>query len=220
MFDAPPLGFTGIDPSKVVIIRRRHLPHWRQDGATYFVTFRLADSLPQHCVRELLEDRDAWRKTHPDPSDADWTEYHRRAFAKLDSWLHEGHGSCCLNDDGNALHVSGAMRHFDGTRCLLGCMVVMANHVHAVIRPDTGHELGALVQSAKRFSATRINARMGRVGQSLWQEESFDRLVRDTAHLRRTVRYVERNALAIARPDRFWIREDWRDWYYGPSGGQ
>jgi hypothetical protein len=54
----------------------------------------------------------------------------------------------------------------------------------------------------------------------LWQEESFDRVVRDTAHLRRAVRYVEKNALAIARPDRFWIREDWRDWYYGRSGGQ
>ena len=29
----------------------RNLPHWRQPGVTYFITFRLNDSLP----REVLE---------------------------------------------------------------------------------------------------------------------------------------------------------------------
>jgi len=33
----------------------RNLPHWRQDGATYFVTYRLADSLPQCKLDELKE---------------------------------------------------------------------------------------------------------------------------------------------------------------------
>jgi len=214
MLDEPPPGFAGLDPCKVVTIRRRHLPHWRQEGATYFVTFRLADSLPQDRVREMLEDRDAWRKAHPDPSDADWAEYQRRAFIKLETWLHEGHGACCLSDDGNALHVSDAMRW------MLGCRVIMANHVHAVVRPNSGHALEALVQSCKRFRATQINRALGHTGASLWQEESFDRIVRDTAHLRKAVRYVEGNALSIGRPERFCIRDDWRDWYHEASGGK
>jgi REP element-mobilizing transposase RayT len=217
MIDVPPPGFAGLAPSKVVIVRRRHLPHWRQEDATYFVTFRLADSLPQARVRERLADREAWHKAHPQPNDADWTEYHRRAFTKLETSLHEGHGTCCLTDDDNALLVSGAMRHFDGTRCLLGCMVVMGNHVHAVVRPNGACALESLMQSCKRFSATQINRRLGRTGMSLWQEELFDRIVRDTAHLRKAVRYVEKNALAIGRPDRFWIREDWRNWYNGAA---
>jgi hypothetical protein len=39
--------FHGFDPQGEVNIARRRLPHWRQSGATYFITFRLADSLPQ-----------------------------------------------------------------------------------------------------------------------------------------------------------------------------
>ena len=31
---------------RAVIQTRRRLPHWEQQGATYFVTFRLADAVP------------------------------------------------------------------------------------------------------------------------------------------------------------------------------
>ena len=49
---APP-GFTPFDLNKSVRRYIRHLPHWRQDGTTYFVTFRLADSLPDAKLKEL-----------------------------------------------------------------------------------------------------------------------------------------------------------------------
>ena len=49
---APP-GFHGLHPHKPLTMYHRNLPHWRQDGATYFVTYRLADSLPQCKVDEL-----------------------------------------------------------------------------------------------------------------------------------------------------------------------
>ena len=32
--------------SEMEVQKRGHLPHWEQSGATYFVTFRLTDSLP------------------------------------------------------------------------------------------------------------------------------------------------------------------------------
>ena len=51
---APP-GFHGLHPHKPLTMYHRNLPHWRQDGATYFVTYRLADSLPQCKVDELKE---------------------------------------------------------------------------------------------------------------------------------------------------------------------
>ena len=35
------------NPEASLIIHRGKLPHWRQEGAIYFVTFHLADSLPQ-----------------------------------------------------------------------------------------------------------------------------------------------------------------------------
>src|SRR5437762_149680 len=38
--------FRALDEHGDIKIARRHLPHWEQEGATYFVTFRLADSIP------------------------------------------------------------------------------------------------------------------------------------------------------------------------------
>ena len=56
---APP-EFRGFDETLPVRFYRRHLPHWRQEGATYFVTFRLADALPQNKLRELAALREQW----------------------------------------------------------------------------------------------------------------------------------------------------------------
>jgi hypothetical protein len=61
----PPPCFQGLHPDKPVTVYQRHLPHWRQDGATYFVTFRLADSLPQSKLDELAALKEAWQRRHP-----------------------------------------------------------------------------------------------------------------------------------------------------------
>src|SRR5262249_62338873 len=61
----PPPGFQGLHPDNPVTVYQRHLPHWRQDGATYFVTFRLADSLPQSKLDELALLKEAWERQHP-----------------------------------------------------------------------------------------------------------------------------------------------------------
>src|SRR5271168_699091 len=38
-------------------IRSRRLPHWEIECAAYFVTFRLADSLPKKALEELNSER-------------------------------------------------------------------------------------------------------------------------------------------------------------------
>lgn len=38
---------------------RGYLPHLERDGAVYFVTFRLADALPQHVLAEIQAERQA-----------------------------------------------------------------------------------------------------------------------------------------------------------------
>ncbi len=38
----------------------RNLPHWRQPGATYFVTFRLIDSIPSRVLAIWHEERNHW----------------------------------------------------------------------------------------------------------------------------------------------------------------
>ncbi len=43
------------------------LPHWRQEGAIYFVTFRTADSLTAEKVRLWKRERDDWLRRNPTP---------------------------------------------------------------------------------------------------------------------------------------------------------
>ena len=49
------------DPEALTQVKRGKLPHWTQPDVTYFVTFRLADSLPATKVSALREERDVWR---------------------------------------------------------------------------------------------------------------------------------------------------------------
>lgn len=39
---------------------RGNLPHIKVEGATYWVTFRLHDSLPQKVLRKLAEEKKEW----------------------------------------------------------------------------------------------------------------------------------------------------------------
>src|ERR1700722_16161232 len=39
---------------------KRNLPHLRIEGATYFITFRLADSIPTQVMKEWIDERDRW----------------------------------------------------------------------------------------------------------------------------------------------------------------
>ena len=49
-----------------------------------------------------------------------------------------------------------------------------------------------LIKEWKGFSARRINRALWRRGQ-LWQDDYWDRYVRDEAHYRRVVHYIEWN---------------------------
>ena len=58
----PPMGFRGLNQFEEIEIYTRRLPHWRQKGASYFVTFRLADSLPKEKLEELKQIKLEWQR--------------------------------------------------------------------------------------------------------------------------------------------------------------
>ena len=198
---APP-GFQGLREDKPLRVYLRHLPHWRQDGATYFVTFRLCDSLPQEKLRELAVCRSEWDRLHPRPhNDGALQQLSREVMQRIEAWLDQGMGSCVLRDSAAAAEVASAMRYFDGSRYELACHVVMSNHVHAIVRPlvDDDDPLEIVLKSWKGYTARQINQRLGRRGQ-LWQREGFDRIIRDEEHLYRCIQYIGSNPVKAGLP--------------------
>jgi REP element-mobilizing transposase RayT len=169
------------------------LPHWQQASATYFVTFRLADSIPSQLRSQWANEREAWLRFHREPWSAEIErEYHKRFSGALEQWLDEGHGSCLLRRHDCAEVVAETLRHFEGERDVMISFVVMPNHVHALFVQNAEWPLEKLIRSWKGFTARQINKLLGRSG-GFWQRDYFDRLVRDNQHFANCVRYIRRN---------------------------
>jgi putative transposase len=169
------------------------LPHWQQEGAVYFVTFRLADAVPRRLRTQWESERKAWLRVHPEPWTAETEcEYHVRFSGAMERWLDAGHGSCVLRRHDCAAFVAEALRHFDGERVVQLAWIVMPNHVHTVFVQNAAWPLEKIILSWKGFTARRINALLSRTG-GFWQRDYFDRLVRDGKHFANCVRYIRKN---------------------------
>ncbi len=59
---------------------RNRLPHWQQEGACYFITFRLADSLPHTLLTGFREEHSIWMDLHPKPWPLETELDYRRTF--------------------------------------------------------------------------------------------------------------------------------------------
>ncbi len=185
--------FTPFDPEAPLAIYGRQLPHWRQAGVTYFVTFRLADSMPQEKLKQRLFQKEQWLLEHPEPhAPADQEEYHRLFTDRLQEWLDAGYGKCWLRDPKVSKLVEEAIRFFDGERYLLGTYVVMPNHVHVLVRPIAGHTLSEILHSWKSFTSNKINEALELQG-TVWLDESFDCLVRNEVQLEKYATYIREN---------------------------
>ena len=178
------------------------LPHWQQEGAVYFITFRLADAVPSTLRNRWERERDAWLRVHPKPwSTETELDYHKRFSSAIEHRLDAGHGACVLRLHDCAEVVAEALRHFEGERVVMISAVVMPNHVHALFVQNPEWPLEKLIRSWKGFTARKINAVLERSG-GLWQRDYFDRLVRDEKHFANCVRYIRRN------PEKVGLRED------------
>lgn len=183
----------------------RGLPHWRQEGATYFVTFRTADSLPSSFREKWKEERDQWlRNEGIDPTEKFWKErfrelpeesieqYEQLFTDRVDVLLGQGAGACLLSKKEFASIVAESLRFFAGRRIRLGDFVVMPNHVHLLLTPLSGHALESVIGAIKGFSGQKINEIIGATGP-FWQGGFYDHLVRTGDSLLRFQEYIRNN---------------------------
>jgi len=187
--------------------RGRYLPHWTRKGASYFVTFRLEDSLPREVVEGIcaeyqrlteIEKNLAQHKLDTDEIRRQKNDLRR----KLEKYLDAGYGACYLARTGCPEIMRETLLFFDGDRYLLGAWAVMPNHVHVIVQPTT-HRLDQILHSWKRHSALEINRHLGRSG-TLWLSESFDHLIRSEEKFQGTTRYILDNPVNAGLRDWPW----------------
>ena len=186
-----------------------NLPHWRQDGVLYFVTFRLADSLPAGKLKELQVEKEIWLRQNPEPEKdtgehAFWQgEYNRLFQDRVDGWLDAGHGECILRDSTVRKDVENALLHFDGDHYRIDSFVVMPNHVHALVAPLKDHLLSDIVKAWKSYTSHLLVKQFAAVAP-VWQKEYFDHIVRSPESLEKFRRYICQNPEPLKR----WRDED------------
>ncbi|MBI5835314.1 MAG: transposase [Armatimonadetes bacterium] len=190
---------------------RRHganLPHWSQAGATYYVTFRLADSLPEAVLAAWERERAELLRDESLDDTARERQTRRLYTQHIEAHLDLGHGACWLGRPECAAQVANTLRHFDGERYRLWAWCVMPNHVHVMVEPLALHSLSSVLHSWRTFAATGVNRLVGRRG-ALWQKESFDHLVRRQSAFDHFAAYI------LSNPRRAGLR-DWP--YCGGTG--
>ena len=192
------------NPYAELEIAKANLPHWRQDNVTYFVTFRLADSLPAATWKHWSEERERWLKERPEPWDeAVHQEYHKKFSARLQEYLDAREGSCVLAIPSVKRLVTDALRHFDGLHYGLGECVTAANHVHCIVTPCIDRSLSHILHSWKSYTSKEINkveAASRRLDETIpsriegratvWQKESYDHMIRNARALWRIEQYI------------------------------
>lgn len=195
---------------------KRHLPHFQPPGASLFVTFRLADSIPKVVLERLkreAEARERILKETPDPSERDRLLYEesKRQFGRFDETLDKvTTGPFWLRQPEIAAILVEALHYRHGKVYDLDAFCIMSNHAHVVFAPLEKEEgdwyaLQKIMHSLKRNTARKANLLLGREG-AFWQDESYDHVIRDRQEWERIVNYVLNN------PVKAGLVAKWEDW--------
>ncbi len=188
-------------------ITHRNLPHWTKQGAIYWVTFRLADSLPKEKLEIFKNDREIWLSEHPQPwNSEDWNEYNQRFDKRFHDWLDAGHGDCILGRPEIREKVKECLLKYDGQSLKIHSAVIMPNHVHLLIEPLGKNLLPDLLKGIKGASARAINQLLGKTGNKVWMEESYDHIVRSEKEYHHFIKYISENPIKANLPeDKYWL---------------
>lgn len=194
---------------------KRRLPHIQPVGATFFVTWNLEGAIPREVLDRLKRERyeALWHIDHA--PDLDELEKERRQFEakwtffkKYDNYLdNPAHESpYWLKNSEVAKIVADRLHEFNGRYYDLLAFCIMSNHVHALFDfsmqlPADGSEvnknnykqLWQVMKLIKGATGTLCNRLLDRMGEDFWQEEYFDRFIRNEVHLSNAVRYTVMN---------------------------
>ena len=199
---------------KVTIRDRGRLPHWEQDAASYFITFRLADSLPKSILDEIeFEKKNILRTAEQLGRPLSPSERKRLGALsgkRIEEYLDHGAGACHLANAAFAEIVAQALRYFDDQRYRSFSWCIMPNHVHVVAKLFPGIKLASIVHSWKSFTSKEAQRLLNLHG-SVWQREYYDSLIRNEAEFERANRYVVENPVKAGLDTWLWVWQRGQD---------
>jgi REP element-mobilizing transposase RayT len=203
---------------------RRNLPHFQQSGQAYFITWSLNDAVPPKALkhysidlRNVKSELEIAKMNNADESVINelTQKYYilRRKYMKaFDDLLHlQTTFSIDLSNEENTQIVVDTLCFWEGKRLENYALCVMPNHIHWVFKTldkdenDNPVYLQDILQSVKRFSASKLNKVAGKLG-TVWQSESYDITIRDRNHLQRAIEYTLNNPVSAG------LVSDWQDW--------
>ncbi|MCG2794589.1 MAG: hypothetical protein L6427_01740 [Actinomycetia bacterium] len=207
---------------------RGRLPHWELENGTYFVTVRVAGTLPGRVVARLKEEKEQ----------ASELEARGLLINIIDDYLDTGKGDCPLKVSKVATVVVDTLRHFDGDRYHLHAWCIMPNHLHVVFtamshgeQPErcrqgagatenggcrqgagaTKHQLAAIMHSWKSYTSKEVNKILGRSGR-FWQREYYDHLIRNEEEYFACIEYTLNNPVSAG------LCVTWEEWPWAGIG--
>jgi len=204
----------------------RNLPHWHPEGQMFFITFRLANSLPLSIIQELEAERERERQTiraqfNGAQQSGEFYKLDKKYFGHFDTWLDRcvKESPRWLADEHIARIVAEQIHALDGERYHLIAYCIMSNHAHITI--DTAehnfkpthigvtapYPLADTLKLLKGRTARYCNQALKRSG-TFWHHESYDHVVRDQQEYERIVSYILNN------PVKAGLVEKWEEWKF------
>ncbi|HTE90909.1 MAG TPA: transposase [Terriglobales bacterium] len=206
----PPALWSASIPRRdeVKIRNRGHLPHWEAEAGNYFITFRLADSIPQSVLKQISSEHESIvrtaRQLNRNLSPDERKKIQRLSSKITEHYLDQGAGACHLGNPAVADLAAQALRFFDQKRYSLFAWVIMPNHVHVVAGIFVDYSLASVVHSWKSFTAKKANDLLDCQG-AFWQREYYDHLSRNENEFQRAIRYVADNPTKAGLKNWPWV---------------
>ena len=182
---------------ETISFTRRRLPHWRVQGKSYFVTFRLRGSLPKEVVLRLKEKRDELLSR--EANEDELYKFQQQEFKEIEMILdsvRNGTSSYLTRND-TAPILMDAFEHLENKYCWrFPSFVIMPNHVHCLCVGDKSGEKVSMTKIfalLKQFTGREINKIMKQVGNRVWVDENFDHWCRTADKEESVKRYIANN---------------------------
>lgn len=187
------------------MFHRRNLPHLYQEGATYFITFRLFGTIPTDLLKRWHYEFEESINLIPEKDTESISKLQKQFFQKFDHYLDtEPKDIKWLQQPEIAKIVMDRIESLHDIRYHLLAYCIMPNHVHLLIRhfssdmlpiskrKDKGSPLSETMQLIKGATAKYCNEALGLTG-TFWQHESYDYLVRNREEQDKILQYIVKN---------------------------